>query len=652
MITSFYQTGFQNNSPDYTFTTNNFGDPTSIVATPSTTSALITWTTSLSAEGSVDLGVTATPPAVQTYSQATPFETTFSTSHSQTVSGLQPSTSYTFRLKSAYTNGIVVTHPALSTFTTPPFGAPSTIVATPSNTSVVVTWTTGTAAQGSLDLGTSSGNYTLSTPFEPLAVTSHSQTLSGLTPGTTYYYRLKSEFSGGLVVVYTGEQTFTTSAFAFSTSPTASSITTSSATITWTSNMAAQSILDYGTTSGTYTSSLPIEATAVTSHTSNLTGLSAGTTYYYRIRSFTTGSGNFTSSEYSFTTTAATEPTIDKELRGIWMVGGLSGNSVSTVVSSLDLYDPVTNTWYPNVAAGATGTYVPVSFEGATSWLNTSTGHHQIWIFGGFNASGVAQTLVQIYDIENNAWTTGTALPTARANISAVQVYGGFYILGGTTGNASVAWAASNTNYEYIGGSWNPRTTLAANVSERLDWVYNDVIYHLGGRNGASTVVGPAAIGYSITAQFATAAIVAIPANRTGGAVAVWAPSTGPAEALLIGGFSTLTGTTGNLVTVGTTACTALQTLHYLNYPFMSPSVWTTNASYNYPFGVGFGSAAVYQNTLYYFGGTTTVVTASASGLSSVYSLDLTSFNTWSSALAVPNMPTPRYGFVAVTIQQ
>ena len=143
---------------------------------------------------------------------------------------------------------------------------------------------------------------------------------------------------------------------------------------------------------------------------------------------------------------------------------------------------------------------------------------------------------------------------------------------------------------------------------------------------------------------------------RTGVAGALWVPQsplTGPAKILLVGGFSSLTGTTSNcIITLGTTANTATTLFQYLNYPFAAPSAWTAPTN-QYPLAIGFGAAAVYQNTLYHFGGTQTVVaspTPLASGTVAAYSFNLSSFtNSWT---AITNMPIGRYGHSAVTFPQ
>src|SRR5213596_636811 len=64
----------------------------------------------------------------------------------------------------------------------------------------------------------------------------------------------------------------------------ATSTTTSNTQIVWTTNVPADSAVDYGTTTS-YGSSTPVDPTMVTNHQVTLLGLVAGTTYYYQVRS-------------------------------------------------------------------------------------------------------------------------------------------------------------------------------------------------------------------------------------------------------------------------------------------------------------------------------------------------------------------------------
>ncbi|MDQ6726062.1 MAG: fibronectin type III domain-containing protein, partial [Actinomycetota bacterium] len=63
----------------------------------------------------------------------------------------------------------------------------------------------------------------------------------------------------------------------------ASTVTASGATILWTTNLASDSQVEYGTTTS-YGSATAVDATPVTAHSVGLTGLAAGTRYHYRVK--------------------------------------------------------------------------------------------------------------------------------------------------------------------------------------------------------------------------------------------------------------------------------------------------------------------------------------------------------------------------------
>lgn len=90
----------------------------------------------------------------------------------------------------------------------------------------------------------------------------------------------------------------------------ASSVTASGAVIGWTTDKAASSAVDYGT-SATYGSSVSNSA-LVTSHSLALSGLSGNTTYHYRVRSTDWAGNRATSGDFTFQTAIAdnTPPTI------------------------------------------------------------------------------------------------------------------------------------------------------------------------------------------------------------------------------------------------------------------------------------------------------------------------------------------------------
>jgi len=87
---------------------------------------------------------------------------------------------------------------------------------------------------------------------------------------------------------------------------TASGVNSATATITWTTNEASDSQVQYGTTMS-YGNSTPLDSSMVTSHSQMVSGLTAGTTYHFRVKSKDAAGNLATSGDFVFTTTA-TQP--------------------------------------------------------------------------------------------------------------------------------------------------------------------------------------------------------------------------------------------------------------------------------------------------------------------------------------------------------
>ena len=106
-----------------------------------------------------------------------------------------------------------------------------------------------------------------------------------------------------------------------------SNITASGATITWTTNVATNSQVEYGLTSS-YGSVTTVDSNLVTSHTEAITGLLASTLYHFRVKSIDASSNLAVSGDYTFTTVAST-----------------AGFTVSATPDSVNLGDTITVSW-------------------------------------------------------------------------------------------------------------------------------------------------------------------------------------------------------------------------------------------------------------------------------------------------------------------
>jgi hypothetical protein len=102
---------------------------------------------------------------------------------------------------------------------------------------------------------------------------------------TVYYWHVRHQDNHGDWSDWSAETSFVTGN---ETTPpvisnvTEASISTTGATLTWTTDEGATSQVEYGLDT-TYGSSTTLDSNLVTSHSSNLAGLKPGKTYYYRV---------------------------------------------------------------------------------------------------------------------------------------------------------------------------------------------------------------------------------------------------------------------------------------------------------------------------------------------------------------------------------
>lgn len=524
----------------------------------------------------------------------------------------------------------------------------ATPTAMPGSVDCALSWVTNVDTKHILEYGTATGSYTVATPLSSSESTEHAVTLDSLLPGTTYYYRVRSYYRT-YEEVDSEEYSFTTlngpTSLAFTVVPAATPAQTS-ASIAFTTNSATASTIEYGTASGVYDSSLVLDSSA-TSHTRIISGLSTGVTYYFVVHCYSASNGSLVSSEYSFTTTIDTIPTSAQRARGIWLVGGCSGSNWTTAISAIDLFDPVTATWYPAVATLPT----PVCFAAVGTGIYG--GDRVIVIAGGFDATGTVRNIVQRYDIETRTWLpNGAVMVPARANIVGATRNNCLYVVGGTTGNATAAWAASAADSEYnIGGdSWIAKVAIPAR-SEIATAAFDDEIVYAGGRSAAASPPSTAVDGILTLLNVLTTGYTepVLTSARSGCSLVSYTPSNGSSCLIVLGGLSAYTGTPTCFFFNAGTGFTPVNAMQYLRYPFSAPCAW--QACTNMPASVGFGAAVVYGNTLYYFGGTTSYT---ASGTGTVYTTDLTSVatatgtasNSWTTMAT--SMTTVRYGHAAV----
>ncbi len=132
-----------------------------------------------------------------------------------------------------------------------------------------------------------------------------SQPLTGLSPATTYQYII-DVWDASSNHTQTSVLTFTTLSPPDTTPPVISniqaSVTSSTATISWTTNEPASSWVKYGYSAGNYDQPSVLDSALITSHSQALSGLASNITYHYQVISVDAASNVTSSADQTLTT--------------------------------------------------------------------------------------------------------------------------------------------------------------------------------------------------------------------------------------------------------------------------------------------------------------------------------------------------------------
>lgn len=375
--------------------------------------AEISWTTDTAANSYVIYSASSSLAGAATTSSAT-----LETAHAITLSGLTQGTKYYYYVQSvdgsnatAYDKNVVNGAVSYYSFTTtqdtiaPTF---SNAAALASTTSAVISWTTSEPATSKVQYGLTN-SYGSETASSSLTL-DHAVSLTSLSAATTYHYRLISvdaNSNGATSSNYT-------LATADNAAPVISAVATSSvsltgATITWTTDEVSNSLVDFGRSTATLINLAGQVTDSVTSHSVSLTGLTAGITYYFQVRSqdawgnlrTDTNSGAY----YSFTATAdTTAPTIYNVSAGSLM-------DTSAVI-----------TWETNELSDSAVQYGLTSSLGSSSSQATSTYQHSITLTGLTAATTYYYKVLSADSSDNTASSSITTLLTQETLSTEAQV--------------------------------------------------------------------------------------------------------------------------------------------------------------------------------------------------------------------------------------
>jgi uncharacterized protein (TIGR02145 family) len=283
----------------------------------------------------------------------------------------------------------------------------------PNSLSTVITFEWGTT--------TSYGNSVIppQSPINGTSAVNVTSKLTGLTPGTTYHFRIKAENSLG--IKYSEDRSFTTlGQVPLPIFKEATSIQVHSATINGSVNpnyLSSTVKFEWGTTTSYGNSVIPTQSPLTGSISvdvnANLTGLNPGTTYHFRIKA-ENSLGIRYSEDKTFTTLGQVPSTVSKEASGVQMFSATINGSVNPNYLS----STVTFEWGATSGYGVTIIPVQSPIDGATlinfsanlSGLTSGTTYHYRIVatneLGTSNSTDMTFTTYSVADIENNLYHT------------------------------------------------------------------------------------------------------------------------------------------------------------------------------------------------------------------------------------------------------
>jgi len=475
------------NSSDGTFTTAATATP----PTATTTAATSIGTSTVTFNGTVNANGKATTVDFEyglTTAYGSTVSATLSPNNGTTVvsvsagrTGLTYNTTYHYRIKATNADGVVTgSDVSFTTLTpTPTVGIGSTNIYSSYATIIPSVNPNGVATTAALQYGltTSYGSsipITL-TPNNDSNTHFVSLTLSSLTPGTTYHYRVTATSAGG--TVNGTDQTFTTtSPGPLFSSLSATSITASTVTLNGYANsngFPASVSFEYGTTTA-YGASVLASSNLNTSGyfhsvTANVTGLTGNTLYHYRITG-TNSEGTNSSIDGTFTTLVNTSTNADLSNIVVQFgtpVGGIINypltpafsSSVTSYTSSVDgpfdlivtRSDPAALVSINSIVGSSTSSFVPTGGSRiitimVTAPNGTTTKTYTVALH---SATSLPGWRMQHFSTSSN---TGNAADTADADQDGIsnllEWTCGTNPLGGNPFNQSAA--RNGTMLEYI----------------------------------------------------------------------------------------------------------------------------------------------------------------------------------------------------------
>jgi N-acetylneuraminic acid mutarotase len=154
----------------------------------------------------------------------------------------------------------------------------------------------------------------------------------------------------------------------------------------------------------------------------------------------------------------------------IYVIGG-AANSSNSPISTVEEYNPATDTW----------TIKSSQMPTPRAWFAACVVNGKIYTIGGAqNVMGAGFSTVEVYDPVADTWTSKTDMPTARFVFAASVVNGKIYAIGGKPRHGAAPLTIVE-EYNPEADTWTSKSSMEMARFGLTAGTVNDKIYAIGG---------------------------------------------------------------------------------------------------------------------------------------------------------------------------